>query len=139
MEIAAAILVLISAALVAFLLKARIKLLKRIAELTQQCDKAQLEISQLRQAVSLRDREESDRFSRLEHDLRSSLSGIVGFSSLLKESLEKDSKPETLLLLKSTQAIQQSAAKTLSILEAAAASGRYTQHHGEKLAVEGKR
>jgi signal transduction histidine kinase len=131
MAILSLILVLLSAVCIALLLRERAKLLHRIAELGPNCE-------QLKRELAFRDHEEAERIARLEHDLRSSISGIVGFSALLKESLEQDTTQQSPLLLKSANTIHQSATKTINILEAMA-SGQYDQHHGPQLALEGKR
>jgi signal transduction histidine kinase len=138
MPILAAILGLAVGVLMVVWIRGRNRLLGRIDALVQECERAELERSQLRQALSSRDHEETERLLRLEHDLRSSISGVVGFSSLLKESIEKDSSQGSRLLLKSANAIHQSATRTLNILDAAT-SGEFKQGDKAGLTVERER
>jgi signal transduction histidine kinase len=115
----------------------RTKLNRRLADLSARWEQAQLENSRLGQALSARESGEMERFSRLEHDLRSTISVITGFSALIKESLEQAAGPSPLLLLKSANAIQESATKALRILED---TGRYGPTEERKgLVLEGNR
>jgi len=127
MGLLAVILITASAVLIVLLLRARIKLLRRIAALIERCEAAELERSQLKQVLLSRDHQEIERVARLEHDLRSSISGVVGFSSLLREFLEKNPEQQSPLIMKSASAIHQSATRTLMILDAAGA-GEPTPH-----------
>jgi len=119
MSPASAIFDLIVALIAALLVWDWIMLKRRCAELTERCEKAQMENLRLNQALSVRESGEVERLSRLEHDLRSTISVINGFSALIQESAEKDPSPSPSLLLKGASAIQQSTAKALRILEAA--------------------
>jgi|HubBroStandDraft_1064217.scaffolds.fasta_scaffold343563_2 hypothetical protein len=126
------------AALVAVLLVwDRIKLKRRCAELIRRCEEVQLENLRLHQALSVRESGEVERLSRLEHDLRSTISVINGFSALIQESAEKDLSPSPSFLLKGASAIQQSTAKALRILEAAGQDQHTEQRKG--LALEENR
>ena len=110
----------IAAVAVVFFLRERKRLLQSSAELLRRCEKAELERAMLEDALSRGEREHAERFSRLEHDLRSSISIAVGFASLLKESVSKDSEPQPYLLLKSANGILESISRSLKILDAAA-------------------
>jgi signal transduction histidine kinase len=108
MMILGAILALSYCALIGFLLRQRAELVQSAAEKAR-----------LKQELALRDTQQAEKLTRLEHDLRSSLTGIVGFSSLLKETLQ-DSDRDT-SVLKSAAAIHLSATRTLAIIDAAVA------------------
>jgi signal transduction histidine kinase len=120
MGISSAILALASATLAAFSLWWGIRIGRRHAELTKRCQEAELEKSRLEQALAACEAEHGQHLARLEHDLRSSISVIVGFSSILTEEAEGDHGVQPSLVLKSASAIQQSARKSLQILDAAA-------------------
>ena len=128
------ILALLLAALSLVLLRKRLDLLRRIPELRKQCEKAELENAQLKQALSDRERKEVKRFEQLEHDLRASIGVIVGFSSLLRETLDTDARSQTVPVRKSADAIHQSAAKALRIIDAA--SAEYAQQRPKPLEKE---
>ena len=127
MCISTAILALGSSALIGWLVWARVKLLRRLDRLNQQYEQAELEKSHLHQVFASRASEEVERFARLEHDLRSSISVIVGFSSLLREFAEKSQNEQPALLLKGSSAIHQAAEKSLRILDAAVTSEQANQ------------
>ena len=95
------------------------------------------ESDRLEAALALRDRDEQQRFARLEHDLRSALSVIVGFAAILKEQAEKNTPLQPALVLKSANAIQQAATKTLLVIDAASARECPTQPE-EAATVEAK-
>jgi signal transduction histidine kinase len=143
MGISSAIFAMALVALTGLLLWKRVRIARRLAEAFQQCEKIELERSRLERALALREAEEGERFARLEHDLRSSISVIVGFSSILVEEADKHLGPQPPLLLKSASAIQQSARKSLLILEAAAANHLTPQRlpatEMEATSMEGKR
>jgi len=120
MSLVSAIFDLAAVLVIAVLVWDRAKLSRRLAELSDRCQTAQLENSRLDQTRSASEAAEMERFLRLEHDLRSTISVIAGFSALIRESVEKDPSPSPLLLLKGANAIQQSTAKAVRILEAAA-------------------
>ena len=138
MGISSAIFAMALTALSGFLLWNRARIERRLAAAFLQCEKIELERSRLEQALALREAEESERFGRLEHDLRSSISVIVGFSSILVEEADKHLGPHPPMLLKSASAIQQSARKSLLILEAAAAN-HLTPRRLQATSMEGKR
>jgi signal transduction histidine kinase len=127
MCISTAILALGSSALIGWLVWGRVKLLRRFDRLKQQYEQAELEKSHLHQAFASRANDEAERLGRLEHDLRSSISVIVGFSSLLREFAEKSPNEQPALLLKGSSAIHQAAEKTLRILDAAVTSEQVNQ------------
>jgi signal transduction histidine kinase len=94
------------------------KLGRRVTDLAAQCAKAESDNASLIQTLSLLDSEENERISRLEHDVKSSLGVILGFSSLLRESVEQD--PGTRPLpLKNINAIHQAATKILQVIDGA--------------------
>jgi len=127
MCISTAILALVSSALIGWLAWGKVQLLRRLDRLNRQYEQAELEKSDLHRAFAGRASEEAERLSRLEHDLRSSISVIVGFSSLLREFAEKSPNEQPPLLLKGSSAIHQAAEKTLRILDAAVTSEQVNQ------------
>lgn len=64
--------------------------------------------------------DENERISRLEHDLRSPLGALRGFSTLLREYVEKHSEALPAFPLKHVNGIDQAAHKILQIIEIAA-------------------
>ena len=94
------------------------KIMHRLVDLTAQCEKAESDKAGLMRALSLRAHEETERISRLEHDVKSSLGVILGFSTLLMEAVEQDPRDRP-LPLKNIQAIRQAAEKILQIVDAA--------------------
>ena len=64
--------------------------------------------------------DENDRILRLEHDLRSPLGALRGFSTLLREYVEKHSDDLQAFPLKHVNGIDQAAHKMLQIIEIAA-------------------
>jgi signal transduction histidine kinase len=135
MPISLAVLGLVFTVSIAFLAWERNKLLRRLGELANKCQDAKIENSRLEGAISLHNRDEVEGISQLEHDLRSSISVIAGFSALLHESFENDSKPQHPFLLKAAGGIHQATAKCLQILDAAAA-GEYLREPSQSLTVE---
>jgi signal transduction histidine kinase len=119
MSISSAILALLLAALTGFSLWGRMRIARRLAALTRHCEKVESEKTALEQALASCEAEHGERFARLEHDLRSSISVIVGFANILTEQAEDDRSPQRSLILKSASAIQQSAQKSLRILDTA--------------------
>ena len=65
------------------------KLGRLVTDLAAQCAKAESDKASLTQALSVLDSEENERISRLEHDVKSSLGVILGFSSLPGNRLNK--------------------------------------------------
>jgi signal transduction histidine kinase len=112
------------------------KVLRRIAELSEQREKAESDKASLMQALSLRESEENERISRLEHDIKSSLGVILGFSALLRELVENDPKTPQ-LPLNSINGIQQAAKKILFTIEAAV-EGKYSRREQNEAVVQGK-
>ncbi|HTW63130.1 MAG TPA: hypothetical protein VME17_00885 [Bryobacteraceae bacterium] len=115
----AAIVGLTAALAFALLIRERSELSRRSQEFLRRREKAEQEKSELLELLSHRDRREAERFSRLEHDLRSSISIAVGFSSLLKESLDKGTELQPAFSLKCASGILESVTRTLKILDAA--------------------
>jgi signal transduction histidine kinase len=93
-------------------------ILRRLADLAAQCDQAESDKASLIQTLAIRNSEEDERICRLEHDIKSSLSVILGFSSLLREMVENDLRSPP-LPLKNINAIHQAATKILKTIDAA--------------------
>jgi signal transduction histidine kinase len=110
------------------------KISRLIAVLTAQCDQAESEKASLIQALSAGDAEADERTARLEHDVKSPLGVILGFSALVRESLEHD--PRAVVPLKNISAIHQAATKILQIVDAAV-KGR-NSHEGQATISNGK-
>jgi len=98
------------------------KIGRRLADLAVQCEKAESDKASLLHALSNGDSQENERISRLEHDVKSSLGVILGFSSLLRELVEHDPGAKA-LPLKNINAIHQAATRILETIDAAARSG----------------
>jgi signal transduction histidine kinase len=113
------------------------KIVRRLAKLAEQCERAESDNANLTRALSLRESEENERISRLEHDLKSPLGVILGFSSLLREFVEQNPSQLTPLPLKSINGIQQAAQKILNTIDAAV-EGCSHRRQEEEAAVEGK-
>jgi signal transduction histidine kinase len=108
-----------SASIIAFLSwRTNRKIVRRLAKLAEQCEKAESDKAILTRTLSLRESEENERIYRLEHDVKSSLGVILGFSSLLRESVEHDSGTHP-VALKNINAIHQAATKILQTIDAA--------------------
>jgi signal transduction histidine kinase len=118
-SISSAILALSLATLTGFSLWGRIRIARRLEALARHCEKVESERSRLEEALVSSEAEHGERFAHLEHDLRSTISVIVGFASILAEQADGDRAPQPSLVLKSASAIQQSAQKSLRILDAA--------------------
>jgi signal transduction histidine kinase len=97
-------------------------LLARLHELVEHCEKADSENERLRNALSAREDRERARILRLEHDLKSPLGVILGFSMLLREYLEEHSAALPPLPARSINGIDQAAQKMVRIIESAADS-----------------
>ena len=97
--------------------------------------KADSDKAALIQELSLHAHQETERISRLEHDVKSSLGVILGFSTLLMEAAEQNQKDQP-LPLKNIQAIRQAANKILQIVEAAARGTN--SRASQDLVVDGK-
>jgi hypothetical protein len=108
-----------SASIIAFLSwRTNRKIMRRLAKLAEQCEMAESENTSLTRTLSLRESEENERIYRLEHDVKSSLGVILGFSSLLRELVEHDSGTPP-VALKNINAIHQAATKILQTIDAA--------------------
>jgi signal transduction histidine kinase len=77
--------------------------------------------AELTQALAMRDGEHNQRISRLEHDLKSPLGAILGFSTLLREVVHEDLQDAPPAVLKSVNGIDQAARKMLQMIETAGA------------------
>lgn len=150
MRFSSAILTVSAVGIAGVLFLSRLKMRRQTAELVDRCEKAELEMSRLEQLLSTSvpigasyglgasDGLDMDHFGRLEHDLRSTLSVIAGFSALIKESAEKEELPQAEMLLKGASAIQQSASKALRILDTAAEEND-ARRLDQGLRLQGKR
>jgi signal transduction histidine kinase len=92
---------------------------RRLADVAAQRDRAESDRATLLGTLSSRNRAENERIYRLEHDIKSSLGVILGFSALLREKVEDD--PASPLPLKNIDAIHQAATKILKTIEGAVA------------------
>jgi signal transduction histidine kinase len=92
----------------------------RLAEVRERCENADSENQRLLSALSARESQEKTRISRLEHDLKSPLGVILGFSTLLRENLEEQYQGRPPFLLSGLDGIDQAAEKMLNIIESAA-------------------
>jgi signal transduction histidine kinase len=111
------------------------KLHARLADLVEHCEAADLENERLRSDLSTREDQERGRIGRLEHDLKSPLGVILGFSMLLREYLEGRSEDLPPLPLRSINGIDQAAQKMVRIIESAAESAAF-HASGEEAVVE---
>ena len=97
---------------------------RRVADLKAQYAEVESEKAGLLRTIAAQENEENQRIARLEHDVKSPLGVILGFSALLRESVEQ--APGTSSLpLKNINAIHQAATKILEIIDAAV-QGRHT-------------
>jgi signal transduction histidine kinase len=111
------------------------RIVRRLANLAAKCDQAESDKASLIRTFSIRNSEEDERFSRLEHDVKSSLGVILGFSSLLRELVEQN--PGTAPLpLKSINGIHQAATKILGTIDAAAKNRN--SRDSQTIMVDGK-
>jgi hypothetical protein len=118
-EVVVLVLFAASASIIVFLSwRTNRKIVRRLAKLAEQCEKAESDKASLAQTLSLRESEENERIFRLEHDVKSSLGVILGFSSLLRELVEHDSGTPP-VALKNINAIHQAATKILHTIDAA--------------------
>jgi signal transduction histidine kinase len=76
--------------------------------------------------LAARDIEHDQRILRVEHDLKSPLGAILGFSTLLRESVHEHLQEAPPSVLKSVNGIDQAARKILRIIEAAGARNSYS-------------
>jgi signal transduction histidine kinase len=109
----------------------------RSAGLVERGEKADAENGRLRSDLSARDDRERERICRLEHDLKSPLGVILGFSMLLREYVEGRAEDLPPLPLRSINGIDQAARKMLRIIESAA-EGPASDAAGEEAVVEEK-
>src|SRR5580658_4372291 len=124
-----------ASAIACWLWQTKRKIVQRLADLTAQCEKAESDKAGLMRALSLRSHEETERIARLEHDVKSPLGVILGFSTLLMEAVEQDPR-ERPLPLKNIQAIRQAATKILQIVDAAVQGTN--SRASQDLVVDGK-
>jgi signal transduction histidine kinase len=89
----------------------------------------------LRTELSAREDLERERISRFEHDLKSPLGVILGFSMLLREFVDGHTEDFPPLTLRSINGIDQAAQKMVRIIESAA-EGPASYASGEEVLVE---
>jgi signal transduction histidine kinase len=118
-----------ASAIALILWRSKVSLLARIAELDSENER-------LRSALSASEDRESGQISRLEHDLKSPLGVILGFSTLLREYLEGRHEDLPPVPLRSINGIDQAARKMVQIIEAAAEGPACAS--GEEAMVEEK-
>jgi signal transduction histidine kinase len=124
-----------ASAIALLLWRSKVKLHARLAELVEHCETADSENERLRSDLSTREDQERGRIGRLEHDLKSPLGVILGFSMLLREYLEGRSEDLPPLPLRSINGIDQAAQKMVRIIESAAESAAF-HASGEEAVVE---
>jgi signal transduction histidine kinase len=113
-----------SAAIALLSWRKNLNLGRRVADLKAKCAEVESEKESLLRTLSVLDNEENERIARLEHDVKSPLGVILGFSALLRESVEQ--APGSLSLpIKNINAIHQAATKILEIIDAAV-KGRHS-------------
>jgi signal transduction histidine kinase len=109
-----------ASAIAVLLWRSKVSLQARLAELVEHCQTADSENERLRSALAAREDQECGRIFRLEHDLKSPLGVILGFSRLLRECLEGHSEDFPPLALRSINGIDQAAQRMVRIIESAA-------------------
>jgi signal transduction histidine kinase len=124
-----------ASAIALLLWRSKGKLHARLADLVEHCEAADLENERLRTDLSAREDQERERIVGLEHDLKSPLGVILGFSMLLREYLEGRSEDLPPLPLRSINGIDQAAQKMVRIIESAAESAAF-HASGEEAVVE---
>ena len=95
-------------------------LTRKLAALTARCEGAISDKAALPNEVSALENEDNGRISRLEHDLRSPLGVIRGFSMLLREFVDNNAQELPEFPLRAVNGIDQAAQRMLQIIEAAA-------------------
>lgn len=86
------------------------------------------------QALAALDSEHSQRISRLEHDLKSPLGAMLGFSTLLRELVHENLTEAPPGVLKCVNGMEQAARKMLQIIEAA--GSRNSHPDGQEAVIE---
>jgi signal transduction histidine kinase len=97
---------------------------RRLATLAGRCERAESEKTALQSALSALKSDENGRILRLEHDLRSPLGVIRGFSRLLTEFADKHRDDLPGFPVRTVSGIDQAAQKMLQIVEDAAEGDR---------------
>jgi signal transduction histidine kinase len=110
-------------------------IVRRLADLGAERDQADSDKQSLMRTIALRDGEEDERLFGLEHDIKSSLSIILGFSALLRESAEQDPRAFP-FPLKNIDAIHQAATKVLNTIHLAVEARK--GQNGQAIGVRGK-
>lgn len=107
-----------ASAIALYLWRTNLSLARRFAALTERYERTESENAVLRRALSAHRDQEGSRISRLEHDLRSPLGVIRGFSTLLKEFVEAHAKDLPGFPVRTVSGIDQATEKMLQIIEA---------------------
>jgi len=117
-ELILVLLAVASSATAVYLWHTKMALGREIRALRENCRTAESENARLRQLLSALQSAENGRIARLEHDLKSPLGVILGFSTLLREFAEGQSLPA--LPLRCISGMDQASRKMLQIIDAAA-------------------
>jgi K+-sensing histidine kinase KdpD len=103
----------------AYFWRAKAILQNRLLDSTDYGKKVDSENQRLVDVVSAHKHREQLRIARLEHDLKSPLCVVLGFSTLLRESLETPRQDSSHRLLSCVSGIDQAARKMVQIIESA--------------------
>jgi hypothetical protein len=124
-----------ASAIALLLWRSKVSLHARLAQLVEHCETADSENERLRSALSACEDRECGRIVRLEHDLKSPLGVILGFSMLLREYLERLYEDLPPLPFRSINGIDQAAHRMVRIIESAA-EGAASPTSAEEAVVE---
>ena len=124
-----------ASAIAAWLWRGKTTLAARLGGLRDHCQKLDSENQGLIRSLSAHENREKSRIGRLEHDLKSPLGVVIGFSTLIREYLEIHVQQPPPLLLDGINGIDQAAKKMVEIVESAA-DDESRGLCGEKAAVE---
>jgi len=117
--------------------RATAKLKFQLRALGEKGRKTESENAQLRESLAARRSQAHERIARLEHDLKSPLGVVLGFSTLLGEFAEKQPSKLPALPLRCVSGIEQASRKMLRIIEAAAQDS-HSEGEREAAVMEGK-
>lgn len=120
-----------------YLWRTRASLTRRLAALAERCERAESDKTALESALVALKNEENGRISRLEHELRSPLGVIRGFSMLLNEFVDEHAQDLPKFPLRAVSGIDQAAQRMLQIIEAAA-NGEPAPRSREEALVPGE-
>lgn len=131
----AAALATVASAVAVFLGRSKVRLSANVSELAEHREKANVEHRRLTSALAAQQNQERGRIARLEHDLKSPLGVVLGFSRLLREYLEQHHQDLSPLPLTCMDGIDQAAQKMMQIVESAS-EGPASSIATEEAAVE---